>query len=162
MNVFAWNPDPRTSAVALADQHVIKMTLESAQIASTALQMRGVVNHYLYRPTHVKHPCVLAAADDSAYLRWVIEHGIELAGEYFQRFGREHASYNRLDLVRRLAGPPPARSPKVWPLAMPDEFKCADPHEAYLAYLKAKYAGWARDNKAPRWKRRTDDNPFAP
>jgi hypothetical protein len=162
MNVFAVDFAPEISAQWLADQHVVKMTLESAQIASTALQERGVVHYSLYRPTHTRHPCTIAATKDDEYLWWVIDHGIALAAEYLQRFGKVHASLTRLELAAKLA---PARlyhipRPSAFPLAMPDEFKGDDPHESYLKYLRAKYARWVDEGSPPRWKRRVPNNPL--
>ena len=162
MNVFAMHFAPEIAAQCLADQHVVKMTLESAQIASTALQQRGIVDHYLYRPTHVNHPCTVAATKDDEYLWWVIDHGVALAAEYQERFGKKHGALVRLELAAKLA---PKRvycipRPRAFPLAMPDEFKRADPHEAYTLYLQAKYTKWSEDGQPPRWKRRVAFNPF--
>lgn len=169
MNVFAAHPSPITSAQWLADQHVVKMTLESAQIASSALHLRGSKNYSLYRPTHLKHPCVLEAARSDKYMAWLIDHGIALAAEYLARFGKQHASLTRLELCRRLVWlsdrhvkTPYGRTPTpaVFPLAMPDEYKGPDPHASYVAYLKAKYAMWETEGRAGRWKRVVPDNPF--
>jgi hypothetical protein len=160
MNVFAVDPCPLKSAEWLADQHVVKMTLESAQIACSALHLRGVVNYNLYRPTHLGHPCVVVASKDDAYLHWVIEHGFGLAAEYSERFGKSHASLTRLELCRRLAKVGGADKPAKYPLAMPDEYKSGDPHTSYLAYLRAKYAAWKKEGREPRWKRITSSNPF--
>ena len=163
MNVFAVSPCPVVSASVLADQHVVKMTLESTQIACTALQLCNVTHTSLYRPTHKHRPCTVAAATDHHYFWWVVAHGLALAGEYLQRFGKEHGALGRLELAARLAPygrpygtPMPAR----WPLAMPDEYKGDDPHEAYTRYLRAKYATWTAEGRAPRWKRQVPGNPF--
>ena len=164
MNVFALHPNPAFSAVCLADQHVVKMCLESTQIASTALHLNGVEHVCLYRPTHKRHPCTVAAATDPNYFWWLVDHGLALAGEYLHRFGKEHASLNRLKLAARHA--PQKRPlglvlPTTWPLAMPDAYKGENPHEAYTAYLRAKYAAWASEGRPPRWKRIVPNNPFA-
>lgn len=169
MNVFACDPSPIKSAQWLADQHVVKMTLESAQIASSALHLRGSKNYSLYRPTHLKHPCVLEAARSDKYMAWLIDHGIALAAEYLARFGKQHASLTRLESCRRLVWlsdrhvkTPYGRTPTpaVFPLAMPDEHKGEDPHESYRKYLTAKYAAWGLTKRPARWRRVVDDNPF--
>lgn len=137
------------------------MTLESAQIASSALHLRGSKNYSLYRPTHLKHPCVLEAARSDDYMAWLIDHGIALAAEYLARFGKQHASLTRLELCRRLVTPyGTTPTPAAFPLAMPDEYKGPDPHASYVAYLKAKYAMWETEGRAGRWKRVVPDNPF--
>jgi hypothetical protein len=151
------------SAQCLADQHVVKMTLESTQLVCTALQLRGVTHTSLYRPTHKHHPCTQAAANDHHYFWWVVEHGMALAAEYLFRFKKTHGALGRLELaarVARLKRPYGDLSPARWPMAMPDEFKGDDPHEAYTRYLKAKYATWKTTGSAPRWKRVVPNNPF--
>lgn len=163
MNVFAVHPSPEFSAAVLADQHVVKMTLESTQILCTALQLRGVEHTSLYRPTHKHHPCTIAAAQDRHYFWWIVEHGFALAAEYLQRFGKAHGALGRLELAARLSPqsrPHSILAPKHWPLAMPDEFKSDDPHASYTRYLRAKYATWTAEGRAPRWKRQIPNNPF--
>jgi hypothetical protein len=58
VNIFAVDEDPARAARALVDTHVVKMTLEAAQILSTALRDAGVEADYLYAATHRNHPCV--------------------------------------------------------------------------------------------------------
>lgn len=163
MNVFASDPSPVFSAQVLADQHVVKMALESAQILSTALHIRGRNHTSLYRPTHKHHPCTVAAAKDDHYFWWVYHHGRALAGEYLLRFGKEHGALNRIELAGRVmlsAAPYGDPMPTTWPLAMPDEYKHENPHEAYINYLREKYRQWAGKKMPPRWKRVVPNNPF--
>ena len=161
MNVFACDPSPIKSAQWLADSHVVKMPLESAQITSTALRLMGVEDPGLYKSTHVKHPCTLVSANDQAYFWWVLEHGFALADEYQARYGREHASRSRLILARELVPfAKPDNAPRYFPLAMPDEHKGSDPHESYRKYLTAKYAAWSLTKRPARWRRVVEDNPF--
>lgn len=161
MNVFACHPDPVVAASWLADQHVVKMTIESAQILSTALYVRGVRSSSLYDPTHQNHPCTVAACVDPDYFGWVARHGLALACEYRRRYGRTHAS----EIVIKRATvyhPPRGRTPNYWPLAMPEEFQQSDPHAAYCAYLAVKYNSWRQRGGivAPRWQRVAAGNPF--
>ena len=161
MNVFACHPDPAVSATWLADQHVVKMTTESAQILSTVLHLRGVRSSWLYKPTHQGHPCTVAAFNDQYYYSWVVLHGLALAGEYSERYGRQHSS----EIVIKRASvyqPPTHGTPRYWPLAMPEVFRKEDPHAAYCAYLQDKYDTWRQrgGRHAPRWVRVVAGNPF--
>lgn len=92
MNIFRTSDSPYESAVVLDDGRVIKMTLETAQILSTALRTHGADHPGLYKATHEKHPCTLWAGETSGNFRWLFAHGWALAGEYQVRFGREHKS----------------------------------------------------------------------
>lgn len=164
MNVFACHPDPTIAASWLADQHVVKMVTETAQILSTALQ-NGHLVAGLYAPTHIYHPCVQAARADAAYFGWTARHGLALAAEYTTRFGRKHVAEAVVQLALDSAPFDPAlltTQPKMWPMAMPDICKRPNPHAAYCEYLRVKYADWRERGGvvAPRWKRVAPDNPF--
>ena len=45
MNIFVTSPDPAECAAVLADAHVIKMAVETAQILSSALHRMGAKPH---------------------------------------------------------------------------------------------------------------------
>jgi len=161
MNVFACDPSPIKSAQWLADSHVVKMPLEAAQITSTALRIMGIEDDVLCKATHAKHPCTLVSANDPAYFWWTLEHGFALADEYQARFGRVHGALRRLARVKELVPfAKPEHGPRYFPLAMPDEYKGPDTHEAYRKYLTAKYAAWGQTKRPARWRRVVDDNPF--
>jgi hypothetical protein len=59
INIFVLDLDIPTCAAYHADQHVIKMVLESAQMLCTVLSGYGVATPY--KPTHARHPCTLWA-----------------------------------------------------------------------------------------------------
>ena len=153
MNVFACDPSPEVSARSLADRHVVKMVLETAQILSTTVRELGLDDSDLYKSTHLHHPIVVACIHDSGYRDWVIRHGRALAREYTHRYDRFHVSSFVLDRaahrLRRL-GPPSVLT--SFPLAMPEELQSDDPHESYRRYLATKYARWG---PMARWTRRT-------
>lgn len=148
MNVFAAHPDPAESAQALADRHVVKMVLETAQILSTVAHELGVDTEGLYRPTHRHHPCTVAVVQDPAYAAWVAAHGMALGAEYTRRFGKVHKSTAVVAEAARRLQLGAVGTPTRFPLAMPDEYKVRCPHVSYRSYLKAKYATWG---DAARW-----------
>lgn len=142
MNIFATDPDPFMAAANLADRHVVKMPLESAQMACTILRTHGLQADWLYKPTHVKHPCTVWASESRHNFNWLVAHGIALCIEYEARYNKQHACFPILtacmthaDLVPNAPGTPFAQ-------AMPDEHKRTDAHEAYQSYLAAKYKTW--------------------
>ena len=151
MNVFAPDPDPVVSARVLADRHVVKMTLETAQVLCTAADWLELDTAGLYRPTHRKHPVVLGCVEDPGYCAWTIAHGRALAAEYTRRYDKVHKSQAMLERVERvLLARDMSAPPQRFPLAMPDEYKHADPHASYRVYLHHKYAAWGAD---ARWTR---------
>jgi hypothetical protein len=164
MNVFACHADPAVSATWLADQHVVKMVTETAQILSTALVANGRQIAGLYKPTHAHHPCVLAAQVDPACFGWTALHGLALGAEYTVRFGKLHGALGVIQAALDVAGLDPAGvfQPSAFPLAMPDMCKRLDPHDAYCEYLRVKYAEWRErgGRVAPRWQRIVLGNPF--
>jgi hypothetical protein len=96
MNIFAVDTCPVVSAQMLCDQHVIKMTLESAQMLSTIHRVHGSTNDLLYNPTHAKHSCTLWAQSCTANYYWLWRHFHALANEYTARFNKQHKSYTTL------------------------------------------------------------------
>lgn len=164
MNVFACHPDPAVAASWLADQHVVKMVTESAQILSAALRLQGHSGEGLFKLSHKNHPCVKTAVQDQGYFIWTARHGLALADEYTKRYGKTHASEAVLRAAIETSGVDLTSKmvPVEWPLAMPEEFRQVDPHAAYKACLIAKYDEWRSRGKrvAPRWKRVAKNNPF--
>lgn len=163
MNVFACHSDPTIAATWLADQHVVKMVTETAQILSTALRARGSNDWVLYRPTHTHHPCVVAAVENPLYFDWAAKHGVALSLEYTARFGKTHKA--EVVVRRALDLNPPLNItvlPAASPLAMPEEFRSEDVPLSYQLYLAAKYAAWRDKGKlsAPRWRRDVPNNPL--
>jgi len=133
VNIFRPHPSPLLSARALADRHVVKMALETAQILST-------VAGGPYKPTHARHPCTLWAGESRANGEWLAAHGLALCDEYARRFGKLHgcrlviAGVDLSALPYRDATPPIFCGPADTP---------GDTVEArYRALLAAKYAAW--------------------
>jgi hypothetical protein len=151
VNIFATDPNPAISAIALDDKRLVKMVLETAQILSTAYP--GITT---YKPTHSNHPCVAWANADITNARWLIEHGFALAYEYSRRFCREHASRMpllQLDLrLGQAAKQPTAFQNCARNAALNLDFTTiSDTHAAYRAYLNARWALAAAAGKPPRW-----------
>ena len=155
MNIFAPTPDPVLSARVLADRHVVKMPLETAQILSTILwriSPETATAISAYRPTHVNHPCVQWAGLNQFTFTWTLIHGLALCDEYTYRYDRVHKSEALLRGMMPNVGLLAAGNAEPFAQAMPIEFKGQDAHAAYRAYLADKYQKWAG---AARWTRRS-------
>lgn len=134
------------------DRHVVKMILESAQIACTALNGKGFATPY--RSTHVNHPCVLWAGESLDNLRWLIRLGKALNREYRYRYrsSSDHASLAVLEEASRFSFE--SRGLTEFAQAMPEEYRVpGDPVSAYRRYYageKMGFAKWTRRRK-PTW-----------
>lgn len=149
MNVFFCDRDPVLAARALADRHVVKMPLETAQILSTVVALHGGDTTGLYKPTHERHPVTWATCADSGYRSWVAAHGFALADEYTRRFGRTHGSLGVLQRAFDALGAPELEEPWTFAICVPDEHLVPDdPVTSYRRALAAKYAAWG---DAARW-----------
>lgn len=165
MNIFAVSRHPRKCARALDDKRLNKMILETAQIMCAVFNKREGSQVTPYKTSHANHPITLWA-DNNDNLSWLYELGIAYGEEIQHRFGRKHSCHLVIEgLTFR------------WPwLADAPDFVCNEVefyngarhktlgldfthlpvHEAYRAYLKARWPGdkrkpvWTNRNK-PRW-----------
>jgi hypothetical protein len=132
MNIFYIHTDPVIAAQAMTDKHVVKMILESAQLLSTAhraldgqefiqLSKSGARlrkwNHpnqhmdmTLYKSTHLNHPSGIWVRQSSDNYMWLYNHFIALSEEYYQRYGKRHASEL---LLSGLLSKVPANIPRI-------------------------------------------------
>ena len=158
MNIFYLAHDPADAAQALGDKHVVKMTLETAQLLSTSHQVKRV-NPYVYRATHHNHPCTKWVQECRANYAWTYDLFQELCKEFSFRRGKEHAASRMLptfhtvpEYMIGLRG-----REHMTPVAqcMPDIYRNACPIQAYRMYYASKYkAGivkynWGRPE--PEW-----------
>jgi len=139
MNIFVLDTCAHTAAHSLCDQHVRKMTLETAQILCTVAHKMGIKAPY--KPTHFNHPCVLWAGETADNLMWTGWHGLSLASEYRRRFGKLHASGAVVEhmfmfaLAGKLCEMPTGITPFVQ--CMPEDYRGDDPVQAYRRYYRA-------------------------
>jgi hypothetical protein len=152
MNIFALDSNPERAARMQCDQHVVKMTLESAQLLCAAFPTGDAP----YRPTHMNHPCTLWVQAAEGNFLWLVRHGQALGREYSFRYGKQHRSADVIAWCAgnrsRLSFPRIRRTP--FALAMPDIFKSEDPVQSYRNFYmkeKAGFARWERGRPAPAW-----------
>jgi hypothetical protein len=145
VNIFVTDEDPRVSAQALDDKRVIKMILESAQMLSTAMNVRGGKGPY--KTTHVNHPCSVWARTSRDNYVWLLMHFSALCDEYSLRYGKLHkcgSYFPEFTLGAMLipAGP-------LTPFANCTPHKNLETITAYRLTMKEK---WAADKRKPTWK----------
>jgi hypothetical protein len=154
VNIFVLDSTPERSARYHCDQHVIKMILESVQILCTALYQHGVSTPY--KPTHVKHPCVVWASASYGNFLWLKKLTLALNREFKYRYGKstDHLSISVLKQLDGLTYADKGMTP--FAQAMPEQYRVPDdPVRAYRAYYigeKLKFAKWRR-RRRPFWLR---------
>jgi len=87
MNIFYLHDSPSICAAMHCDQHMQKMILESAQMLSTAMHIRfppsifpaaSSLQHLLYKPAYVKHPCTVWTQQANNNMLWLCELALAL------------------------------------------------------------------------------------
>lgn len=163
MNVFYTDPHPTISAIYLPDKLVIKMSLESAQILCTSLNMVHNVKTQ-YKPTHKNHPSVQWAARSYQNWIWLYFHGLALTKEYKERYKKSnHASEPVILGCKGMVDQISLKKIELWqvgkftepPKCMPEPYKSIPEttvaYQTYLQKEKAYFATWKR-NKPSWWK----------
>lgn len=162
MNIFHLSNCPTESAVWQHDKHVVKMTLETAQLLSQAVLLTPEWRSYfnrkdLYRVTHQHHPSSRWVRRSVPNLFWLCQHGIALADEYSHRFWRRHKSAQIIHCVTDKIGALPALDCDeltTFAQAMPFEFRRENPVNGYRAYYLA-----AKVHVDSKWTNRRKDLP---
>ena len=121
MNIFILSEDPVLAAQYQADTHVIKMSLESAQLLSTAAVELFPAD---VLPTHKRHPCTVWTASSFSNFKW-------LCREYTYRYQRIHGSKAVISSLYALCRGVPNDDRTPFAMAMPDEFKTNCPVQSY-------------------------------
>ena len=146
MNIFMTSPDPKACAVVMDDRRLIKMVLETAQLLSSVYRLSVVLDNWAYKLTHRNHPCAVWARDSRANFDWLVAHGIELANEYANRYGRRHRSLAVILHCRD----------KADQLTFPDtgyRFDCSGQTvgNVFANYQACMIAKWQDDGPLARW-----------
>ncbi len=88
MNIFAFDPDPKLSALWLDDVRKNKLLLESAQMLSTAIRYLDPTTKLpVYKSAHQGHPCTLWTHRSRGNFKWLTE--------YMSCLGAQRSSYHK-------------------------------------------------------------------
>jgi len=145
LNIFHLSNCPVESAQCLHDRHVVKMTLETAQLLSQAVRLAPEWRPYvkrdnLYGITHQHHPSARWCRLTVPNLYWLAKHGMALADEYSHRFWRTHKSSEIIKYVLDIIPKLPERDSDDltrFAQAMPLEYRNDDPVLGYRNYYVA-------------------------
>lgn len=156
MNLFFLDRNPVTNAMFHHNKHVCKLTVELAQMLSTAHHILDESDEpTLYKATHKNHPTTKWVRSSLAAYQHTYDLFIALCNEYTHRYGKIHASYTKLAHI--LKNPPENIPTDVeWsdpPLAMPNEYKMNDAVESYRSYYiheKVEQSTW-KNRSIPYW-----------
>ena len=132
MNVFYLHENPTACAEQHCDKHVVKMTVEYAQLLSTAHRVLDgqlwygrstsgrkiaryfhpdtAMNQELYKACHINHPSAVWVRQSVENYNWLQALWAALANEYQYRYGRVHESYRKLEYFLLL---PPTNAKKI-------------------------------------------------
>ena len=154
MNIFYINEDPIIAARELADDHIRKMQIESAQMCCTAHWETG--NEAPYKRAHKNHPSTKWTRESIQHYRWLITHGLEICKEFTIRYGKHHKTQDVLEWCRDNEPNLPNIGFTPPPQCMPDEYKKLNTIEAYKDfYIKDKVGikklNWKKLNNKPVW-----------
>jgi len=155
MNIFYINPDPIIAAKELADDHIRKMQIESAQMCSTAHWMTG--SSAPYKKAHMNHPSTKWTRESIQHYRWLVKHGLEICDEFEKRYGKVHATKAVLQWLEQNEPNLPDNGFVSPPQCMPDEFKDQDTLAAYKKFyindkVKIKKLDWKKNpERKPNW-----------
>lgn len=144
MNIYVLDNDPRLAAAYQCDKHVVKMTVETAQLLSTSHHLLG--GDGPYKPTHANHPCAVWTRGSAENYEWTFELFAYLLAEYTRRYGKSHACARHLAALRSL--PPGLASNGLTDFVqcMPEHYRIeGDAVAAYKAYYlgdKSVFAKW--------------------
>lgn len=153
MNIFALDIDPEQAAAWHCDSHVVKMTLESAQLLSTVNRLAGRTDG-IYKMTHKNNPHVKWAMESTENYKWLWRLGINLAVEFYQRYGHVHRSRAVLELVKVPPHNVPVGKLTKFYQNMPEKYHQPNPVWAYRNFYKfeknkGKLGTWKRNR--PWW-----------
>ena len=137
MNIFVLDKCPILAAQAQCNKHVVKMTLETAQLLSTCHHLKATrPSRKLYKPTHINHPCSVWLRQSTGNYDWLFAHWCALLEEYHFRYGGVHKPRELLGQLSRAPDTLVQGPMTPFALAMPDECKVGDAVESYRAYYR--------------------------
>jgi hypothetical protein len=156
MNIFYINADPIAAAQQLADDHIRKMQIESAQMCSTAHWESG--SQAPYKRAHVNHPSTKWVRESIQHYRWLINHGLEICSEFTKRYGKHHKTQDVLEWLRDNEPSINDNGFTPPPQCMPEQYRDADTITAYKKFyiedkIGVKGLSWNKLNNAPDWVR---------
>ena len=155
MNIFYVHADPIIAAQQLADDHIRKMQIESAQMCCTTHWESG--SEAPYKRAHKNHPSTIWTRQSIQHYNWLVEHGLEICREFELRYGKLHATQKVLEWCKDNKPNIPDNGFVAPPKCMPEEFRVEDTIESYKNFyindkVKVKQLDWKKiPSRKPTW-----------
>jgi len=154
MNIFYLHSDPKIAATYLADAHIRKMQIESAQMCCTAHWCSG--SSAPYKMTHKNHPSTKWVRESIHHYKWVVTHGLEICNEFEKRYNKVHKTKQVLEWLNDNIPSIPNTPFKEPPICMPDMYKSNSCIESYRKFyiqdkIQIKSLNWNKLNNCPGW-----------
>lgn len=102
MNIFILDKDLKKNAEYYCDQHLVKMILESAQLLSSVVLIKGGSSPY--KLTHKNHPCTKWLLENGLHWDFLISLVTALNEEYKRRFKHDE-NHKSFDVILSLIKP---------------------------------------------------------
>ncbi len=94
MQLFILDKNPTKSAEFLADTHIRKMCLETAQILSAIVIKKNLqLPPEFPKPHNLNHP-IIASIDSQSQINYLLQYNSALQDEFLYRFEKKHAYFN--------------------------------------------------------------------
>jgi hypothetical protein len=133
INIFILDEDIEKCARYHCDKHVVKMTVEVAQLLCSTYYYTSEEHKSPYKLTHKNHPCSIWVRESLSNWLWLRDLGLALYEEYKYRYNnKDHKSG---DVILSLETPrltDKGLTPFVQ--ALPVEYKNNDAVKAYRDY----------------------------
>lgn len=158
MNIFAVSDNPRECAEALDDKRVGKMLMETCQMLSVAakscwseddkqfIALYEDSQSFTKGMAYLNHPCSIWVRSTDANYDWTIQLAWRLRAECHQRYGKFHASGDRIPFLEKQRDCLPPG--ELLPFAncarnagLGLDFTTYPVHEAYRRYLVTRWEG---------------------
>ena len=148
MNIFVVDIDPTIAAQSLCDKHIVKMSIESAQLLCSYYP-----NTAPYKRSYHNHPCAIWCRESLSNYLWLVCHGLALCDEYSYRYGRVHKSRAVIEWCGINLPSIVDTGLTRFRLCMPDEYKVTNVVESYRAYYRGekKYLLTYTKREPPEW-----------
>lgn len=102
MQLFILDKNPEKAVKMLADCHIIKLCLETAQILSSVIKNHNKQNNQLLpKPYNPNHP-VIKAINNQFKINYVLKYNKALHNEFIYRFNKKHAYFSLINIYNKI------------------------------------------------------------
>lgn len=140
MNIFFLHPYPTIAGDFMYGAHRLKMLLESTQLLSGAVRRCAVESFdedYVYKETHMNHPCAVWTRASGANFFWLYDHAIHLSNHYRAAYKKIHACEKVLQYIATLRLDFDDYILTEPPQCMHEKYRCENVITAYRQYYIA-------------------------